>query len=271
MHRDGFTWNPQLRHLETDHSRPPVTDVEMTNKLEFFITHLKRDVVHRFHCTRKLTETMESKATFHLRPLSAQQTCREDLGPNGGAAGQLRFPADRTGVQAGAIGQGASGAEDQRYAQIAVRHSFVNRGNQCYMNALIQSLTWLIHVSGHDLGTIMGRGADFFQHIQDDIVDLGQVQALPFPAYHPGFQHHCRFNLWWITGIKIRIAQWGLWPRPWRWLCSSCAFPDGEGKLSKPEQRFKSIEWLRFRALQHQGWNVQTFSTDLRRMWYTMV
>ncbi|CAE7841588.1 unnamed protein product, partial [Symbiodinium sp. KB8] len=29
-----------------------VTDVDMTNKLEFFITHLKRDVVHRFHCTR---------------------------------------------------------------------------------------------------------------------------------------------------------------------------------------------------------------------------
>ena len=71
-------WNPQLRHLERDHSRPQVTDVDMTNKLEFFITHLKRDVVHRFHCTRRLTETMESKATFHL-DLSVRNKHAEEI------------------------------------------------------------------------------------------------------------------------------------------------------------------------------------------------
>ncbi|CAE7329112.1 unnamed protein product, partial [Symbiodinium sp. KB8] len=71
-------WNPQLKHLERDHHRAPVTDVEMTNKLEFFITHLKRDVVHRFHCTRKLTETMDSKATFHL-DLSVRNKHAEEI------------------------------------------------------------------------------------------------------------------------------------------------------------------------------------------------
>ncbi|CAE7796895.1 unnamed protein product [Symbiodinium microadriaticum] len=71
-------WNPQLKHLERDHHRAPVPDVEMTNKLEFFITHLKRDVVHRFHCNRKLTETMDSKATFHL-DLSVRNKHAEEI------------------------------------------------------------------------------------------------------------------------------------------------------------------------------------------------
>ncbi|CAE6948943.1 unnamed protein product [Symbiodinium sp. KB8] len=72
------TWNPQLRHLERDNTRPPIPDTEMSNKLEFFITHLKRDVVHRFHCTRKLTETMDSKATFHL-DLSVRNKHAEEI------------------------------------------------------------------------------------------------------------------------------------------------------------------------------------------------
>ena len=72
------TWNPQLRHLERDRNRPPIPDTEMSNKLEFFITHMKRDVVHRFHCTRRLTECMDSKATFHM-DLSVRNKNAEEI------------------------------------------------------------------------------------------------------------------------------------------------------------------------------------------------
>ncbi|OLP93673.1 LINE-1 retrotransposable element ORF2 protein [Symbiodinium microadriaticum] len=37
------TWNPQLRHLERDRNRPPIPDTEMSNKLEFFITHMNKN------------------------------------------------------------------------------------------------------------------------------------------------------------------------------------------------------------------------------------
>ena len=50
----------------------------MSTKLEFFITHMKRDVVHRFHCTRRLTECMDSKATFHM-DLSVRNKNAEEI------------------------------------------------------------------------------------------------------------------------------------------------------------------------------------------------
>ncbi|CAE6973662.1 unnamed protein product [Symbiodinium sp. CCMP2592] len=59
-------WNPKLKALEHDQSRPPVPDTEMSNKLQHFVDHIRRDVVHRFHCTQRMTETMESKKTFKL-------------------------------------------------------------------------------------------------------------------------------------------------------------------------------------------------------------
>ena len=47
-------WNPKLKVLEIDNTRNPVPEVEMSNKLEFSVEHVKRDVVHRFHCTQRL-------------------------------------------------------------------------------------------------------------------------------------------------------------------------------------------------------------------------
>ena len=59
-------WNPKLKVLEHDTSRSPVTEQEMTRKLESFVENIKGDVVHRFHCTQRMTETMEGKKTFKL-------------------------------------------------------------------------------------------------------------------------------------------------------------------------------------------------------------
>ena len=59
-------WNPKLKALEHDKSRNPVPEQEMTSKLESFVENIKRDVVHRFHCTQRMTETMEGKKTFKL-------------------------------------------------------------------------------------------------------------------------------------------------------------------------------------------------------------
>ena len=59
-------WNPKLKALELGKNRNPVPELEMSNKLEHFVEHIKRDVVHRFHCTQRLTETMEGKKTFKL-------------------------------------------------------------------------------------------------------------------------------------------------------------------------------------------------------------
>ena len=59
-------WNPKLKALELDKTRDPVPEIEMSNKLEHFVEHIKRDAVHRFHCTQRLTETMEGKKTFKL-------------------------------------------------------------------------------------------------------------------------------------------------------------------------------------------------------------
>ncbi|CAE7708124.1 MCAT [Symbiodinium sp. CCMP2592] len=71
-------WNPKLRHLELDKSRPQISDVDMSNKLELLTEHVKRDAVHRFHCTRRLTETMDSKATFKL-DLSVRNKHAEEI------------------------------------------------------------------------------------------------------------------------------------------------------------------------------------------------
>ncbi|CAE7193616.1 unnamed protein product [Symbiodinium sp. CCMP2592] len=71
-------WNPKLKHLELDKSRPQLSDVDMSNKLEVLTEHVKKDVVHRFHCTRRLTETMDSKATFKL-DLSVRNKHAEEI------------------------------------------------------------------------------------------------------------------------------------------------------------------------------------------------
>ena len=70
--------NPKLKALELGKSRNPVPELEMSNKLEHFVEHIKRDVVHRFHCTQRLTETMEGKKTFKLH-LSVRNKHAEEV------------------------------------------------------------------------------------------------------------------------------------------------------------------------------------------------
>ena len=59
-------WNPTLRHLQEDKSRPPLATADIKHMLDKLYAAIKTDVVTRFCCTRKLTETMESQATFYF-------------------------------------------------------------------------------------------------------------------------------------------------------------------------------------------------------------
>ena len=56
--KDATGWRFQVESkaegfLELDKSRTPIPEIEMSNKLEHFVEHIKKDVVLRFHCTRR--------------------------------------------------------------------------------------------------------------------------------------------------------------------------------------------------------------------------
>ena len=55
-----------LKHLQEDKTRTPLTTAEIKLMLEKLYTAIRTDVVTRFSCTRKLTETMETQATFYF-------------------------------------------------------------------------------------------------------------------------------------------------------------------------------------------------------------
>ncbi|CAE7368000.1 unnamed protein product, partial [Symbiodinium microadriaticum] len=59
-------WNVQLKALEEDTSRPPLTDTEVATHIQKLCQTLGQDVVHRFHCTRRLQDTSDSPATFQM-------------------------------------------------------------------------------------------------------------------------------------------------------------------------------------------------------------
>ncbi|CAE7356543.1 unnamed protein product [Symbiodinium sp. CCMP2456] len=59
-------WNPQLRILQEDKDRKPLTTAEVKHSLEKLYAAAKTGVVTRFSCTRKLTETMENQASFYF-------------------------------------------------------------------------------------------------------------------------------------------------------------------------------------------------------------
>ena len=60
-------WNPAVRHLEEDKSRKPLTGQEVAGHLQKLTQLLLLpDLVHRFSCTKRLTETTEGTATFKL-------------------------------------------------------------------------------------------------------------------------------------------------------------------------------------------------------------
>ena len=113
---------------------------------------------------------------FSLGLVRSEQACRGNLGSDDGASGQYSVPAHRAGIQAGAPGPWSGSTEGLRHAQIIVRHSFKNEGNQCYMNAAVQVLTWSQHCSGQ---LASGPGARLFSHLESiqDHVDLRQMST----------------------------------------------------------------------------------------------
>ena len=74
-------WNPTLRCLQEDKERKPLPNEEMRQLVEQLYASLKGPVVTRFHCTRKLTETMDSQATFYLDLSSRGSGQQADLWP----------------------------------------------------------------------------------------------------------------------------------------------------------------------------------------------
>ncbi|CAE7238906.1 unnamed protein product, partial [Symbiodinium sp. CCMP2456] len=60
-------WNNNLRCLQEDTTRTPLTDQAIAQHLKKLVEVLGQpDVVHRFACTRRMSDTMESTATFLL-------------------------------------------------------------------------------------------------------------------------------------------------------------------------------------------------------------
>ncbi|CAE7208423.1 unnamed protein product [Symbiodinium sp. CCMP2592] len=59
-------WNPQLKCLQEDRERPPMSTQDIKALLERLYAAIKCDIVTRFSCTRRLTETMESQASFYF-------------------------------------------------------------------------------------------------------------------------------------------------------------------------------------------------------------
>ena len=59
-------WNKQLKHLEIDKARAPIPDDQMLDHLATILQCLRHPIVTRFCCTRRMTETMRSPATYKL-------------------------------------------------------------------------------------------------------------------------------------------------------------------------------------------------------------
>ena len=155
------------------------------------------------------------QSDFSSGPLSEEQTCGGNLGPDGGTTGVLCIPVDRAGLQEGEARQGPGGSEDPRHDQIAVRRVFVNRGNHCYMNSLVQLLTWALHLSGAET-LAMGQGALFFDQLREQKlpVDLLQVpgwQAIIAEWTEAHRQHDvCEFLQYVLTFMNAPLFQ-GEW------------------------------------------------------------
>ena len=156
-------WNPTLRHLQEDKSRPPPTTADIKQMLEKLYAAIRTDIVTRFCCTRKLTETMESQATFYF-----DLSCRNQ----GQAAWEtmtqvLRATADRVGVQKGGTAPGTHGSETSRTSQCALRLALGNLSqNACYMNSFVQVLLWSLAMTSENT-TSLGSSAHFFRQLHN--------------------------------------------------------------------------------------------------------
>ncbi|OLQ09208.1 Repetitive proline-rich cell wall protein 2 [Symbiodinium microadriaticum] len=75
-------WNPQLKALEEDSSRGPISDQMVANHLQKLCQALAQDTVHRFHCTRRLADVVESPATFQMDLSTRFAYKREALKPS---------------------------------------------------------------------------------------------------------------------------------------------------------------------------------------------
>ncbi|CAE7258493.1 PKAR [Symbiodinium sp. CCMP2592] len=59
-------WNHKTKQLQVDASRPPIPEDKLLDHFATILQCLRQPIVNRFRCTRRLTETMSSPATFKL-------------------------------------------------------------------------------------------------------------------------------------------------------------------------------------------------------------
>ncbi|OLP94631.1 hypothetical protein AK812_SmicGene23340 [Symbiodinium microadriaticum] len=59
-------WSKPLKHLEIDKARAPIPGYQMLDHLATILQCLRHPIVTRFCCTRRMTETMSSPATYKL-------------------------------------------------------------------------------------------------------------------------------------------------------------------------------------------------------------
>ncbi|CAE7603959.1 unnamed protein product [Symbiodinium sp. CCMP2592] len=59
-------WNHKTKQLQVDTSRPPIPEDKLLDHFATILQCLRQPIVNRFRCTRRLTETMSSPATFKL-------------------------------------------------------------------------------------------------------------------------------------------------------------------------------------------------------------
>eukprot|EP00439_Symbiodinium_sp_Y106_P052892 s6280_g7.t1 len=160
-------WNPALRCLQEDKDRKPPPNEEMRQTVEQLYASLKGPVVTRFHCTRKLTETMESQATFYLDLSSrgsGQQAWDLMMKLQGSCVLQLIGVAYKNYASTGPAGRedpGTRGAAMRRATTLVLG----NESNHCCMNSWVQAMLWAIELDAEARLPQMGRCAQFFRHL----------------------------------------------------------------------------------------------------------
>ncbi|CAE7686084.1 unnamed protein product [Symbiodinium sp. CCMP2456] len=132
-------WNRTLRHLEHDRARPPIPDDQLLDHLATITQCLKAVVITRFCCTRKMTETMTSPATFKMDISMRSHSALTMWDTMRALQGNAVFQLVGMGFKTQSLGRGP---EEQRLRDMVFgrRYVFVNRTSVCYMNSTVQVL-----------------------------------------------------------------------------------------------------------------------------------
>ncbi|CAE7249285.1 PRP2 [Symbiodinium sp. CCMP2592] len=150
-------WDPAVKHLVEDKSRKPITDQEVASHLQKLTQLLLLpDLVHRFGCKRRLTETI-----YDILDGPAIRTPQSLE-----AWGSLLALQGCTVLQLGGIAyRKETFKPSPGIVKIKEMLVLTNSGNACYMNSVVQVFYWLLVLRPAYLAT-MGAGRTFFQALQ---------------------------------------------------------------------------------------------------------